>query len=130
MTLTDIHPGPARTVSARVALDPPNAANDARWLTATAWQGGGLVVNRLERVGPGIYRTTTPIPVHGKWKAMLRLHTGNSLEAIPIYLPRDAAIPAAGFRLPERSRARSCRTGGSFNVRQRRTRHGSVCSLT
>jgi hypothetical protein len=100
VTLTDVHPGPARTVSARVTLDPPNAANDARWLTATAWQGGGLVVNRLERVGPGIYRTTTPIPVHGKWKAMLRLHTGNSLEAIPIYLPRDAAIPAAEVPAP------------------------------
>ena len=41
------------------------------------------------------YRTTEPIPVHGGWKAMVRVHTGRSLVAVPIYLPRDEAIPAA-----------------------------------
>jgi hypothetical protein len=33
--------------------------------------------------------------VHGGWKAMVRVHTGRSLVALPIYLPRDKAIPAA-----------------------------------
>ena len=28
-----------------------------------AWQGGGLVVDRLERIAPGEYRTTEPVPV-------------------------------------------------------------------
>ena len=85
-----------RSVEATVRLDPPDAAKDARWLTATDWQGGKLIVNRLEKVGDGVYRTTQPIPVHGEWKSLIRLHTGNSLTAIPIYLPEDKAIPAKG----------------------------------
>lgn len=92
--LTDVRGGPDRTVSARVVLKPRDAADGAQWLTITAWQGGGLVLDRLERVGPGVFRSTKPIPVHGNWKALLRLHRGDSLRAVPIYLPRDTAIPA------------------------------------
>jgi hypothetical protein len=94
VTLTDVNSGAQRTVSARIALDPPRAARDAQWLTVTAWQGHGFVLDRLERVGDGVYRTTKPIPVHGKWKALIRLNRGDSLEAVPIYLPSDPAIPA------------------------------------
>jgi hypothetical protein len=32
--------------------------------------------------------------VHDGWKAMVRVHKGKSLVAVPIYLPRDRAIPA------------------------------------
>jgi hypothetical protein len=86
--------GPAgREVEATVRLDPPDAAADAEWFDVTAWQGGGLVVAPLQRTGPGVYRSTEPVPVHGNWKAMIRLHDGNSLTALPIYLPRDEAIP-------------------------------------
>jgi hypothetical protein len=88
-------PGKSGEAWATLALRPANAAADAEWLTVTAWQGGGLVVEPLERVGPGRYRTVDPIPVHGDWKAMVRLHDGSSLTALPIYLPRDEAIPAA-----------------------------------
>lgn len=66
---------------------------DPNWLTATSWQGGGLVVDRLERVGPGEYRTTQPIPMDGDWKTMIRLHYGRTLSALPVYLPADPAIP-------------------------------------
>ncbi len=83
-----------REVSATVRLAPRDAAEDARWFDVTAWQGGGLVVDPLERVGPGAYRTTEPIPVGGNWKTMIRLHSGSSLTAAPIFLPLDAAIPA------------------------------------
>ena len=85
-------PGEAR---ATVDLRPADAAEGAEWLDVTAWQGGGLVLEPLERVGPGRYRTAGPIPVHGDWKTMVRLHSGNSLTALPIYLPADDAIPAA-----------------------------------
>jgi len=95
VTVAELQGAPERTVSARVQLDPPSAAADARWLTVTSWQGDGFVLDRLERIGEGAYRTTKPIPVHGKWKTMIRLHRGNSLEAVPIYLPADPAIPAA-----------------------------------
>jgi hypothetical protein len=82
-----------REVEATLRLSPPDAAADAEWFDVTAWQGGGLIVDPLKRVGDGVYRTTEPIPVHGNWKAMIRLHDGNSLTALPIYLPRDSAIP-------------------------------------
>jgi hypothetical protein len=94
VSLTDVRSGPDRAVSARVELNPRDAAAESRWLTVTAWQGGGFVLDRLQRVEPGVYRTTKPIPVHGEWKALLRLHRGNSLSAVPLYLPRDTAIPA------------------------------------
>jgi hypothetical protein len=82
-------------VRATVDLRPADAAEEAEWLTVTAWQGGGLVVEPLEEVAPGRYRTDEPIPVHGDWKTMVRLHRGDSLTALPIYLPADDAIPAA-----------------------------------
>ncbi len=94
VVLRDASSGPQREMSATVRLTPRDAAEDARWFDVTAWQGGGLVVDPLERVGPGIYRTTEPIPVGGNWKTMVRLHSGSSLTAVPIFLPRDAAIPA------------------------------------
>ena len=87
--------GAERHVDATVALRPRDAAEDAEWLNVTAWQGGGLVVDPLERVAEGRYRTTEPIPVDGNWKALIRLHEGSSLTAVPIFLPRDDAIPAA-----------------------------------
>ena len=95
VSLTDVGRGAALHVYARIELSPRGAADDSRWLTVTAWQGGGFVLDKLERVEPGVYRTTKPIPVHGEWKTLLRLHRGNSLQGVPIYLPRDPAIPAA-----------------------------------
>ena len=82
-----------------VHLHPADAARDARWFNVTAWQGartgnGGLVIKQLHEVGPGVYRTDGTVPVFGEWKALLRLHKGRSLMALPIYLPADPAIPA------------------------------------
>jgi hypothetical protein len=83
-----------RRVDATIRLSPADAADDAEWLTVTAWQGGEeLHVDRLDEVGPGVYRTTEPVPVDGTWKALLRLHEGNELLALPIFLPTDEAIP-------------------------------------
>ena len=86
--------GSTGEVNAVVKLDPPAAADDAEWLTVTAWQGQGFVVDRLEKIGPGTYRTTQPIPVHGSWKALIRMHRGNEMGGVPIFLPEDTAIPA------------------------------------
>ena len=94
VTLTDVRPAPDRLVHATVRLDPPDAADDARWLTSTAWQGGGLIVSPLKRIGPGVYRTTEPLPAYPDWKSLIRLHVGRSLTAIPVFLPEDPAIPA------------------------------------
>ena len=93
--------GAGRQVQASIRLRPRDAADGAEWFNVTAWQGGDpLVVDRLERTGPGAYRTTRPIPVDGNWKAMIRLHRGDSLSAVPIFLPRDPAIPVAEVPAP------------------------------
>jgi hypothetical protein len=94
VALEDARSGEERAVSATFSLDPPDAAEDAEWLNVTAWQGGGSVVDPLRKVGPGTYRTTRPIPVHDGWKAILRLHKGHAIQGMPVYLPRDEAIPA------------------------------------
>jgi len=98
--LRTLNPGTHRTVAATFHLSPANAAKDAQWVTVTAWQGGGIVVDRLRRTAPGVYTTTEPIPVWGNWKTMLRVSRGRALDAIPIYLPNDPAIPAAEVKAP------------------------------
>jgi hypothetical protein len=92
--LNTLRTGPKRTVSVTAHLNPAAAARNSQWLTVTAWQGGGLVIDRLHPVAPGTYRTTQPIPVYGKWKVFLRLENGRALLAVPIYMPADPEIPA------------------------------------
>ncbi len=95
IALRDVAPGPDRTVAAAVRIEPPGAVDEnPEFLNVTAWQGGGSVLDPLERTGPGEYRTTEPIPVSGGWKATLRLQQGSSLVAVPIFQPEDRAIPA------------------------------------
>ena len=102
VALHEVGGSAGREVEATIRLNPPDAAAEAEWFDVTAWQGGGLVIDPLQRSGPGVYRTTEPIPVHGNWKTMVRLHEGNSLTALPIYLPRDAAIPVGEVPAPDR----------------------------
>ncbi len=94
VSLDDAGSGPARTVEATVRLDPATIADDAFVLNAISWQGGGLVVDRLERVSEGVYRTTEPLPAYGTWKTLVRLQRDNYVAGLPIYLPEDSAIPA------------------------------------
>jgi hypothetical protein len=93
--LTEVSGGmDTREAQATVRISPASAAEDGKWLTVTSWQGGGLHVDRLERVGEGVYRTTEPMPLHGDWKTLVRLHGGTDLTAAAVYLPEDPAIPA------------------------------------
>src|SRR5947209_10768740 len=94
VALRTVHAAPRRTASATIALTPRSAARDAQWLTVTAWQGRGLVVDRLREVAAGVYTSSRPIPVYGNWKAMIRLEDGRAVRAVPIYMPADPAIPA------------------------------------
>lgn len=100
VTLRDETSGPQRSVIVTAKLTPADAADGATWLTASAWQGGSVVVDRLRRIAPGVYRSTQPIPVHGDYKSLLRLHSGNSLTGVPIYAPADDAIPVAAIAAP------------------------------
>ena len=93
--LTNVDPEPNRTVHATVRVDPPDAADDAHWFVSTAWQGreGRSVVDPLEEIGPGVWRTTKPVPVYGTWKASVRLQQGSAVQGLALYFPEDAAIP-------------------------------------
>jgi hypothetical protein len=100
VTLRDVVTGPERTAIVTARMIPAAAADDATWLTATSWQGGGLTVNRLKEIRRGVYESTEPIPIHGSYKALIRMHSGNSLMGLPIYAPADAAIPAPAVPAP------------------------------
>jgi hypothetical protein len=89
-----------RQVDVTARLAPPGRARHANWFNVTAWQGerqgnGGLVISPLRQVGPGLYRTTSPVPVGGTWKTMMRLQRGRDLETVPVWMPADSAIPVA-----------------------------------
>jgi hypothetical protein len=94
--LVTTSPTPARaTVQGMEVRIQPDIADGAAWATVTAWQGQAkLHVDRLERVGDGVYRLDAPPPASGTWKTMLRVHRGREIVSSPIRLPADAAIPA------------------------------------
>lgn len=104
ITLTDAPGvGDQRMATANVRLDSPNLiSDDPEWLSIFSWQGGldnqrGFAIDRLEKVGPGEYHSTKPIPVSGSWKTLLRVQDGSTMAAVPIYLPDDPGIGAKGI---------------------------------
>jgi hypothetical protein len=101
ITLTDVPASDGqRQVNADVQLTPANlVSDDPNWVSILAWQGHlenqrGEVVENLEKVGPGHYRTANPVPVWGTWKTLLRVHDGDMFTAVPIYLAGDPGIGA------------------------------------
>ncbi|GBE66187.1 hypothetical protein MFM001_26490 [Mycobacterium sp. MFM001] len=101
ITLTDVPSPPGqRMVSADVQINPPTLVSDhPDWVTILSWQGRmehhrGLYIDWLDRVGPGHYKSTQPVPVWGSWKTLLRVQDGYTMTAVPIYAPADDAIPA------------------------------------
>jgi len=102
VTLVETSAAPERSAQVRVEIVPAAAAEDARWVSATAWQGGEkLHLEQLQESAPGVYETTEPVPLHGSWKTLIRLHAGDALVGLPLYLPEDSAIPAKGVSSPE-----------------------------
>ncbi|GAB11288.1 hypothetical protein GOARA_067_00300 [Gordonia araii NBRC 100433] len=89
-----------RMVTADVQIQPATlVSDDPDWVTILAWQGGGdtlrgLVIDRLEKVGPGQYRSTKPVPVDGTWKTVLRVQDGKTMTAIPVFMAADPGIGA------------------------------------
>jgi hypothetical protein len=101
VTLTDAPSAPGqRMVNADVQINPPDFVSDnPNWVSILGWQGQlqnqrGQVVDNLEKLGPGHYRTTQPVPAWGSWKTLLRLHDGTTLAAVPIFLAGDPGIGA------------------------------------
>jgi hypothetical protein len=102
VSVDEARPAPQREVNATVKLDPADAADDTEWFNVTAWQGGGSRIVRMRRIAPGTYRTEEPVPVHGSWKSIVRLHRGDAIVGMPLFMPEDRAIPAAEVPAPPR----------------------------
>jgi hypothetical protein len=105
VTLTDVPTDAGRQALVSLAVDPPSAVRDPEWFTVTAWQGaaegdGGLVIAPLRDQGGGRWATDRPVPLHDQWKALVRWQSGDSIQVVPLYLPEDPAIPAAGVDAP------------------------------
>lgn len=83
-------------------LDPPDAAKDARWFEAFTWQSGELIIDKMDEVSPGVYRTTRPMPITGKAKTLVRLHRGGEMGAVPVYFPEDREIGAGEIPATDR----------------------------
>ncbi|CAB4933031.1 unannotated protein [freshwater metagenome] len=102
VTLADAAPQDGgRMVTATVRLDPADlVSDDPEWVAILAWQGAGdtlrgLVVDRLERTGPGMYESTRPVPAHGTWKTFLRIQDGRTLTGTPVFMAADPGIGAS-----------------------------------
>jgi hypothetical protein len=100
ITLTEAGTPDKRMVNADVRISPPDlVSDDPNWVSVLGWQGGlandrGIFIDHLEKVGPGHYRSTQPMPAYGKWKTLLRVHDGRILTAVPIFLAGDPGIGA------------------------------------
>ena len=91
-----------------VTLSPAadDIARDAAWFHVLGWQGsdgdtdGGHLRADLRRRADGVWHTERPVPVGDDFKTLLRLHAGDTMQAIPLYLPADAELDAAEVQLP------------------------------
>lgn len=99
LTLSQVSGGAKPTATITVRVDDPKAVEHADWFYAMAWQGKEHSVRYgdMKRIGPGLYRTTTPMPIYGTWKTFIRLQKGSVMESIAAYAPADTAIPVAGI---------------------------------
>ncbi|UXA17932.1 hypothetical protein [Mycobacterium sp. SMC-4] len=101
VTLTEAPPVDGnRFVTADIRFNPPDViSDDPNWVAVLGWQGGlenqrGQYIDILDRVGPGHYVSTEPMPVSGTWKTLVRVHDGKTLTAVPIFLAADPGIGA------------------------------------
>ncbi|HEV7918974.1 MAG TPA: hypothetical protein VGO97_05285 [Solirubrobacterales bacterium] len=119
---------PGRWVNARIRISDAKRADDALWLRGIAWQGGGFIEARMRRISPGLFETTEAIPVFGRWKSGIRLQTGSAVVSVPIFMPRDAAIPAAELPAPARF-TRSFISDREVMQRESRVRSGAPVTI-
>ncbi|MGI9085924.1 MAG: hypothetical protein ACR2FE_11660 [Aeromicrobium sp.] len=87
-------------IMAKVSVQPADLIDDnPTWVQLTAWQGGsddkkGVVTHELTRTGPNTWESTSPVPVGGNWKTLLRVQDGRMLAGVPIFMPADAPLDA------------------------------------
>jgi hypothetical protein len=97
---------PLADLAVRLSPEADAVATDAAWFHVLAWQGadntdGGLIRADLAQDADGVWRTDRPVPIGGSFKTLLRLHAGDTMQAIPLYLPADTQLEAAEVGLPD-----------------------------
>jgi hypothetical protein len=92
-------PSVERDVTVELTITPRDAAAGADWFEVVAWQGGGQRGVPLVADAPGRYRTETPVPTGGSWKAMVFLARGDVMTALPIAFPADIEYANPGIPL-------------------------------
>ena len=85
---------PTGADSATVRFIPPTVVDNPAWLTLTGWQGEGFHIDHLVAAPDGSWHTTTPLPLGGGWKVLVRLHDGRTMAGVPVFLPADPALGA------------------------------------
>ena len=96
-------PGVEQYVTLDVRVSPDTAADSTDWFRAVSWQGNGMHLTNMRRVGPGHYQAEQPVPTGGGWKTLVVLDSQQVRAAVPVYFPADAAfgnpeIPAVDQR--------------------------------
>jgi hypothetical protein len=123
-----LEPAGAGLAVVTATLSPADAADDAYWFQATAWQGGSLVLAEMEPTGaPGQFRSAEPVPVDGLWKTLLRLHRGAEMMAVPIFLPDDPEIDEA--EVPAVDRVAPFSSERDFLLRETKDGNGWLAPL-
>jgi hypothetical protein len=76
---------------AHVALDfeDDSVVSDANWFQVSGF-GAGFFLSGFEKVD-GRWVSEDPVPLHGNWRTVVRLHVGTSLLLIPLHFPYDDA---------------------------------------
>jgi hypothetical protein len=88
-----------------VRLDPPDAADEARWFQVLSWQGGDLHARPLREVSPGTWLAEGALPLRDASKTVLRLHRGGEMMAVPLRFPPDPELGLPAVE-PQSRRAR------------------------
>jgi hypothetical protein len=88
-----------KNANATITFHPASIVSEPDYVQQLSWQGHAKAVEAmLHRVAPGVYRTVKPLPLTGSWKSLIRFQQGRTRADVPVYLPADPAIPAAGVR--------------------------------
>jgi len=123
-----LEPAGGGRVVVTATLTPADAADDAYWFQASAWQGGGLELATMEPTGaPGEFRSSQPLPADGLWKTLLRLHRGAEMMALPIYLPADPEIDEP--EIPAVDRTMAFRSEREYLLRETHSGNGWLSPL-
>jgi hypothetical protein len=99
-------PGVEQYVSLDVTVSPDTAADSTDWFRAVSWQGNGMHLTNMRKVGPGRWQADAPVPTGGGWKTLVVLDSRDTRAAVPVYFPADEAYGNAEIAaLPQRTAA-------------------------